>query len=143
MIGLAICVIGLVRTPLVPHLIKSELPPELNIYWLYWLNLGATVLTYWLFAYRNCLLQAHQRLDLSSLVTIASSTVQYILQLAIMIWLKDYYFFVLVLLLGNVVNNILTAWVTKRKFPQYRPEGELDKGEISAVNGKIRDLFTA
>ena len=142
LIGLVIGVIGLVLTPLVPHLIKSELPPELNIYWLYWLNLGATVLTYWLFAYRNCLLQAHQRLDLSSLVTIASSTVQYILQLAIMIWLKDYYFFVLVLLLGNVVNNILTAWVTKRKFPQYRPEGELDKGEISAVNGKIRDLFT-
>lgn len=142
LIGLAIAVIGLMLTPLIPHLVKSELPPELNIYSLYLLNLGATVLTYWLFAYRNCLLQAHQRLDLASGITMLSSTVQYVLQLVIMIYLKDYYLYVIVLLLGNVVNNILTAVVTKRKFPQYHPEGELEKTEVQAVNGKIRDLFT-
>lgn len=142
LIGLVIGLIGLALTPAIPHLIKSALPPELNIYWLYLLNLGATVLTYWLFAYRNCLLQAHQRLDLASGITIVSSTVQYVLQLLIMVYLKDYYLYVIVLLLGNVINNILTALVTKKKFPQYNPVGELDRGEVRAVNGKIRDLFT-
>lgn len=142
LIGLIIGAVGLILTPFVPYLISGELPPELNVYWLYLLNLGATVLTYWLFAYRNCLLQAHQRLDLSSKITLCSTTVQYALQLLIMVYLKNYYLYVIVLLLTTVLNNLLTAAVTKKKFPQYRPDGELAREEIRAINGKIRDLFS-
>lgn len=142
LIGLVIGAAGLILMPFVPKLISGEIPPELNVYWLYLLNLGATVLTYWLFAYRNCLLQAHQRLDLASRITLCSNTVQYALQLAILVWLKDYYLYVIVLLLTTVLNNILTAVVTKKQFPQYRPEGELARDEVRVINGKIRDLFS-
>lgn len=142
LIGLVIGVVGLILTPFVPHLISGELPPELNVYWLYLLNLGATVLTYWLCAYRNCLLQAHQRLDLSSKITLCSTTVQYVLQLLIMVYVKDYYLYVIVLLLSTVINNILTAVVTKKQFPQYCPGGELARDEVRAINGKIRDIFS-
>lgn len=60
-IGLVIAIIGICMTPYVPFLIKSDLPGGLNIYVLYWLNLGVTVLSYWMFAYKNSLLQAYQR----------------------------------------------------------------------------------
>lgn len=142
LIGLVIAAAGLALTPFVPSLISGELPPELNVYWLYLLNLGATVLTYWLFAYRNCLLQAHQRLDITSIITMASSTVQFVLQLLVMIYLKDYYLYVIVLLLSNICNNVLTAIVTKRKFPDYSPRGELPVEERRTINGRIRDLFS-
>ena len=141
-IGLVIGALGLMVLPFVPRLISGELPPELNVYWLYLLNLGATVLTYWLFAYRNCLLQAHQRLDITSIITLISNTVQYALQLAIIIWVKDYYLYVTVLLLSTAANNVLTAVVTKRQFPQYAPRGELERDEVKNINGKIRDLFS-
>ena len=42
-IGLVIAVVGVCLTPFIPMLIKSDLPPELNIYVLYLLNLAATV----------------------------------------------------------------------------------------------------
>lgn len=142
LIGLVIGAAGLILMPFVPSLISGEVPSELNIYWLYLLNLGATVLTYWLFAYRNCLLQAHQRLDISSVITIAASTVQYVLQLLILVYVKDYYLYVIVLLLGTIVNNILTALVTLKKFPQYKPVGRLERAEVRSINGKIRDLFS-
>lgn len=142
LIGLVIGVAGLLLTPFVPQLISGELPGGLNVYWLYLLNLASTVLTYWLFAYRNCLLQAHQRLDLSSKITLVSSTLQYILQLVIIIWVKDYYLYVVVLMLTAVLNNILTAVVTKRNFPQYDPRGKLDKADVQVINGKIRDIFS-
>lgn len=142
LIGLVIGAVGLALTPLVPRLISGELPPELNVYWLYLLNLAATVLTYWLFAYRNCLLQAHQRLDLASKITLASTTVQYALQLLIMVYIKDYYLYVIVLLLSTAINNILTAFVTKKQFPQYRPEGEMSREDVAVINGKIRDIFS-
>ena len=78
-IGLVIAIVGIIVTPFVPQLIKSDLPAELNIYILYLMNLGITVLSYWLFAYKNSLLQAHQRIDITSRVTLVTNTVQYAL----------------------------------------------------------------
>ena len=69
-IGVIIAVVSIVVTPFIPHLIKSDLPPELNVYVLYLLNLAATVLSYWLFAYKNALFQAHQRNDITSKITL-------------------------------------------------------------------------
>ena len=54
-IGLIIAVAGTILTPFVPHLIKGDVPADMNVYILYLLNLGATVLSYWLFAYKNSL----------------------------------------------------------------------------------------
>lgn len=68
-VGLVIAVIGLLLTPFIPKLISGEVPNNINIYILYLFNLAATVLTYWLFAYKNSLLQAHQRTDIVSKVT--------------------------------------------------------------------------
>lgn len=141
LIGLVIGVAGLVLLPFIPRLISGDIPPELNVYWLYLLNLGTTVLSYCLFAYRNCLLQAHQRLDISSKITIVISTLQFALQLLVILYVKDYYLYTIVSMVGTIVNNILTAIITKRKYPHYRPEGRLEKDEVRVINGKIRDLF--
>lgn len=141
LIGLVILAGGLLLTPFIPKLINGDIPHELNVYYLYWLNLGATVLTYWLFAYRNCLLQAHQRIDTTGMITLISSTIQYLLQFIVLVFLKDYYLYVIVMLLSAIVNNCITALVTKKMYPQYRPVEALDMSEISVINGKIRDIF--
>ena len=91
LIGLVIAVVGTMLTPFVPMLIKSDLPKELNVYILYLLNLALTVLSYWLFAYKNSLLLAHQRIDITSKVTILTSTVQYSIQFLAIAVTKNYY----------------------------------------------------
>ena len=60
-IGLAIAVIGLLLTPFLPNLISGHIPSDMNLYILYFMNLGSTVITYWLFSYKRSLLYAHQR----------------------------------------------------------------------------------
>lgn len=142
-IGGIILVVGLLLTPFMPKLISGTIPEDMNIYFLYLLNLLATVLTYWLFAYRNSVLQAHQRNDLISKVTLVTDTVKYLLQIAALVVLHDYYCYVIVLLLTQALNNVLTAIIAKRVFPQYNPEGKLAQNEIKQINGKIRDLFTS
>lgn len=97
-----------------PKLISGTIPEDMNIYFLYLLNLLATVLTYWLFAYRNSVLQAHQRNDLISKVTLVTDTVKYLLQIAALVVLHDYYCYVIVLLLTQALNNVLTAIMAKR-----------------------------
>lgn len=142
-IGLVIGGVGIVLTPFIPYLIKGEIPDGLNIYILYLLNLAATVFTYWLFAYKNCLLQAFQRIDVSSLIMIVTNTIQYAVQLLVMIFSKNYYVFIIVLLVTQILNNLVTAFIVSKMFPQFAAKGELPLDERNKINSRIKDLFTA
>lgn len=142
-IGVIIAIIGVVLTPFIPKLINGDVPVELNVYILYLLNLGATVLSYWLFAYKNCLLDAHQRNDISSKVQLGLSTVQYILQFIAICIFKNYYVFLIIALGTQALTNIVTSLVVSHMFPDYRPQGTIDKSVKKKINERIRDLFTS
>ena len=142
-IGLVIAVAGVILIPFLPKLVKGSIPSELNLYILYLLNLIATVLTYWLFAYRNCLLMAHQRNDVSSKVSLVTITFQYAIQFLVIIFLKDYYLYVIALLITQVISNIVTALITKKMYPDYLPQGTVSKENRKVINRRIKDLFTA
>lgn len=141
-IGLIIAVSGLAIIPFIPRLISGEVPRDVNVFLLYLLNLSATVLTYWLFAYKNCLLQAHQKTSVSSIITIITYTVQWCAQLFVLVVVKDYYIYVVISLLSQIMNNILTAVTVSRLYPRYEPKGALSADRVKEINGKIKDLFT-
>ena len=143
-IGLVVAIGGLMILPFLPNLIKMDtVPKELNVYVLYLLNLAATVLSYWLFAYKNSLLTAHQRIDVISKVTLITNTIQYILQLIVIIFLHNYYYYYIVILATQICTNIITALVVNRMYPDYQPRGKLDKSKVKEINARVRDLFTA
>ena len=50
LIGLFVLLAGVALVPTLPMLIKGTLPSDVNLYVLYFINLGASVLSYWLFA---------------------------------------------------------------------------------------------
>lgn len=142
-IGIVICLIGIILLPFIPNLIKGDIPKDINIYILYLLNLGSTVLSYWLFAYKNSILQAHQRNDLISKVMLFTETIKYLLQIAVLVIFHNYYYFVIVILMTQTLTNIITAIVSDKTYPQYKAEGHLSKDTIKQINGRIRDLFTS
>ena len=142
-IGLVVLAAGLVLLPFIPKLIAGDVPDGINIYVLYLLNLLATVFTYWLFAYKNSILQAHQRQDVVSKVTIVTDTCKYILQIGMLFAFHNYYYYVCVLLLSQIFNNILTAIVSNKLYPQFQAEGKLPKETVKEINQKIKDLFTS
>lgn len=140
-IGLVIAVVGCVLTPFIPYLIKSDVPSGINIYVLYLLNLGATVLSYWLFAYKNSILSAHQRTDVVSKVTLITSTIQYGLQLFVLWAFHNYYLYVIVMLATQALTNIVTALCADKLYPQFKPKGEVSTEEKNIITKKIKDLF--
>ncbi len=142
-IGLIIAIVGVVLTPFIPKLISGELPTDVNVYILYLLNLSATVLSYWLFAYKNSILQAHQRTDIVSKITMLINTLQYAMQIVVLCVLKNYYYFVIVALITQAMTNIVTAFMADRLYPDFRPAGKLEKKQIKKINQRIKDLFTS
>ena len=142
-IGLIIALGGMILLPFIPHLITGDIPSELNIYILYLLNLATTVLSYWLFAYKNVLLSAHQRSDIISKISLFITTIQYLIQIAVLYYWKNYYFYLVISLLSGVLLNILTAIYTNKTYPNYHPTGKIDYEETKKINQKVRDLFTS
>ena len=142
-IGLAVAAVGLILIPVLPNLIKGDLPAGMNLYVLYLMNLGNTVVTYWLFAYRSSLLQAHQRRDVISKVSLAVRLTEYVLKILILIFARNYYLYLSVQLLCQIAVNVLTAVCASKMYPRYAPAGKLPKEKTADIFRRVRDLFTS
>ena len=142
-IGLVIAAVGLLLIPVLNSFIKDDLPVGMNLYVLYLMNLGNTVLTYWLFAYKSSLLQAHQRRDLISKVSLSVRFVEYILKILILVYTRNYYLYLSVQLLCQIAINLLTAVCASKIYPQYVPRGKLSKEKTHDIFRRVRDLFTS
>lgn len=142
-IGSVICGVGVIVSPFIPRLIAGDVPSDINIYVLYYMNLGVTVLSYWLFSYRNSIFNAYQRIDILMIVDMICSTLQYIGQLFVLIWLKNYYLFFGVTIITGIISNLSVAWLSTKYYPQYSARGDLGIIEKKKLNSRIRDYFTS
>lgn len=143
-IGAVIGLLGLALTPLVPRLIKMDtVPADVNVYVLYLMNLGATVLSYWVFTYKSSLLAAHQRNDVASKIEMSLSVLTYGAQFTILIFWHNFYLYTAATMLVGVLGYLVTALVVDRMYPLYRPRGKLSKEVTAKISKNIRDLFTS
>ena len=142
-IGLAIAAVGLLLIPVLHSFIKGDLPADMNLYVLYLMNLGNTVLTYWLFAYKSSLLQAHQRRDLISKVTLAVRLTEYTLKILILVFTRNYYLYLAIQLVCQIVINVLIAVCASKLYPRYVPIGNLPRDKTQDIFRRVRDLFTS
>lgn len=140
-IGVIIAVLGVSTIPFLHILVKGDVPEGISLYALFSMNLAITVLSYWLFSYKNSVLQAYQRSDMISKIGLIMSTLQYAGQILTLVVLKNYYAFVAVALLIQVMQNLVTARVATRLYPDLQPVGELEHNTKDEIDARIRDLF--
>ena len=142
-IGLTVAAVGLLLMPVLQNLIKGDLPADMNLYVLYLMNLGNTVMTYWLFAYKSSLLQAHQRRDVISKVSLAVRVTEYTLKILILVYTRNYYLYLSVQLVCQLAINLLTAACAAKMYPRYVTKGKLPKEKTREIFHRVRDLFTS
>ena len=142
-IGLVILAAGLAVMPFLRYLIKSDVPDGLNIYILFAIYLANVVLSYLTFAYKRLLFSANQRYDMETKIASVTLIVQYAVQILVLLVLKNYYLYVVVFALMTLVNNILCHVTTKKMFPQYFCQGDIDKSEVKVLQQKIGGSFFA
>lgn len=140
-IGLVILVLGTAVTPFLPRLIKGNVPQNINIYVLYSIYLINTSLSYLLFGYKNSLLNAHQRRDVISNILTITQGLMNICQLIILVTIKNYYLYVIMMPVFTVLNNVLVGIATKRMFPEYSCKGKLDISVKKDIRKKVAGLM--
>ncbi|MBO5413595.1 MAG: polysaccharide biosynthesis protein [Clostridia bacterium] len=124
-IGLVILSIGIMLMPFLKFLIWGNYPSDINIYILFIIYLINTVLSYFLFAYKQSLLLANQRNDVESNITSISYLIMYILQIVAIIFTKNYYCYIIFLPFCTIAINLIRNEYIKKKYPKYICSGEL------------------
>lgn len=140
-VGGIMLIIGLGAGFLLPWLIKGDVPTNINIYFLYLLYLINTVISYFLAAHKSALLTAVQRLDLTKISSIVVIIIQYTLQIISLVVFKNYYYFIISMIIGTALTNIFAALISKKKFPQYECRGNLEESDKKNIIKKISGLL--
>ena len=140
-IGTIILLLGLGLGPFLQYFIKKDVPPDINIYVLYGMYLANTVATYFFFGYKNAILKAVQRNDIISNITTVVYLAMYSLQIVILFLTRNYYVYVVLIPIFNIVLNIAIAIYTKKKYPQYIPRGKNYKVSKKEIKRKVSGLM--
>lgn len=128
-IGISIIVISFGLLPFLKYFINGSYPNDVNIYILFMLYAINSALSYTFFAYSSILINANQRMDLTSGVALVSKIITSVLQLISLLYFKDITLYVLCNVLCTAMQNVLNYLVTKKYFSQYSCTGEVDKEE--------------
>ena len=140
-VGMIVLSIGLLISPFIQSLIKGDIPADINIYALYYLYLANTVISYFVFSYRASLLNAVQRMDLTTIAYSIVHVCQCIFQILMLLIFKNYYLFVVGTILGTTSENIIAAYFSKKYFPQYKCSGTIDNETKKDIWQRVKGLL--
>lgn len=142
-IGLVILTAGIALMPFLPYLVNKDVPSDINIYVLYSLYLIQNVLSYWLFSYRGSLLEAHQRNDIYSKISLVLDLIKVVLQLIVLFVYHNYYAYIIIQLLPQVAYQFVMCYYVKKLYPNYKPKGELPKEDKQVIKQRVKDIVTS
>lgn len=140
-IGCIITLIGVAISPFIPSFISGGYPVGIDIYVVYYVQLFNTVISYFLFGYKQSLLTAHQREDINSIINLFTQLGLQLVQIILLINTKNYYYYVLAMPIFTIVNNLWIAYFTKKIYPNVKCEGILDSKMLTSIKKLVAGSF--
>ena len=140
-IGVVILTAGTAFAPFLTYVIHGEIPSDTNIYILYFISLFNSGISYFLFAYKTCLLSATQRSDISSNVSTILSIVTSAVQIVLLLIFRSYYAFCIVTPVFTVLGSLVRSRIVDRMYPQYCCRGTVSEEMKKDIKKRVLGLF--
>lgn len=140
-IGTIILVIGLILLPFVEKLVNGSYPPEINPYILFLIYLFHTVISYFLFGYKQSILMAFHRNDIISKRATILRLFMYGMQALILFVTKNYYLYIIMLPIYTISTNLANSWIVDKYYPQYVCRGEVPKEVSESIKRNVLSLI--
>lgn len=118
-IGCVVFGVGIVLTPFLPKLINGSYPDDINLFFLYFLYLVNTSVSYFFSGYKRTLIIAAQRMDYINIVETGLLCLQYIVQIATLVVFRNYVTYIIVMPVTTVVVNLVISVLCQRKYSEY------------------------
>lgn len=142
-VGLLILFLGLCLLPFLDCLIKDRTPSDISLPLVYLVFLFNSVISYLLFGYKNSLLNASQRIDVISNCASITKGALALFQGVALFLTYNYYYYICLLPLSTIANNLLIYWYVKKIFPQYYCYGKVSLAIRKSIQKNVMGLFAA
>lgn len=139
--GTIVMIAGLILLPNIKNFISGDIPNDLNVYILFIIYLLNTGCSYFTVAHKRTLLEAAQRVDITNIVSLVVTSLQYILQIVVLLISQNYYLYVTIMLISTVINNLCLGIVSKKIFPEYSAKGKVDKAIYPDIIRRVKGVF--
>lgn len=139
-IGTIILILGLLMLPFLNFFVSGNIPDNVNLKALFFIQLFNTVSGYYLFAYKSSIFQAQQRVDISQKVTLILNVLSNIVRVIILLTLKNFYVYLLVGPVITILQNVMVAWFAKKYFPEFYCDGYINKKTKFEIQKKVSGL---
>lgn len=140
-IGMAVALAGLLMLLFLPHLIKDDPPPDINIYYLFLIYLANACVNYFLFPQWKALMTAYQRDDIGMGLHIFTQGGMYAAQAAAVYFTRDYYLYAVMLPASSVIYSLLCARTARKKYPRFSARGDLPQEKKKEIHKLIGGLM--
>ncbi len=139
-IGIIITAIGLCLIPFLRTLVSGNVPSDISLHVLFLIYLANTAISYWLFAYRSCLLFAHQRNDVISKISIVANLGMYLAQIGSLFLFKHYYAYIIIQPFFGILINLTNAFFSKKMYPHYFCKGSIGDALKADIKKRVQGL---
>lgn len=131
-VGLFVLVAGIVAGFFLPLILRNNTESWQFIYIIYYLQLMATLCTYFL-AYRRILFVTHQKIYFCTMVDTIVTILSTCCKMAVLVLWKSYIAYLVVGILNHVIANLVIAWRSKVSFPEIT-KTKVTKEDFSKLN---------
>lgn len=125
-IGIIICIIGIGMIPFLNVFINDTPPKDVNIYLLFVIYILNTVCSYYFYAYKISLINAHQRADITDVVAIITKLLTGIIQIIAIVIYKSIIIYAFMNVVCILLYNIGCSIQSDRYFPKYKCKGKIN-----------------
>lgn len=135
LIGIVIAILGISLIPFLPYVVNFDKDVEVNYIAIYLMFLANTVLSYLFLAYKGTIITAAQYEYKLVKVNLLCSSILHVSQILGLIISKNYYVYLAVPIVMNLVKNVLVSKKAEQLFPCIKKcnHARLDKKERKEV----------
>lgn len=126
-IGCIVLGLGTAIIPFLRNFINGSVPPGIDLYLIYIIQLLTTSFGYFFMAYKSSLFIAYQRTDITSKVELASEILMYLIQILALLIFNNYYIYILAALCRVIVYNVLLGILADKEYPDLRATGNISR----------------
>ncbi len=140
-IGLFILAFGTVFLFLLPYFVRTDAIGISELRVCFILFVLSSALNYFLFMENVSLLNALQRIDIYYIIAIVMSLMAYSLQAVALMVFRSYLLFLTVLVIQAVLTGIFKKVITRKMFPEYYPEGEINSSDWRNIKTSVISMI--
>lgn len=140
-IGIIILIAGIGFTPFLRFVVKDLEVQMQVVYISYYLLLLSSVVTYFL-AYKRTLLYADQKQYVTSMVDAVMNLCFSICRILCIVVLKDYYLYIAMSLVQNIISNVVVHRMCKKYYPELKTNIQVSKELKDDLFNDVKNIFS-